>query len=278
MDPSARTPLLIPGPSSSDPPRLESLPERDIQDQDSSCDRETTGRPTRRLQLYNGIAIVLGLQIGSGIFVSPSLVARNAGSAPAALTIWCIGGTMAWACAACYIELGSRMPVNGGPQEYLHYCFNDLVAFLASWACIFTVKPCSAAILALVIADYLNDIFQIKKGTLDYVAKLIALSVLALVIIINCVSNRASNAATNSFLACKVFGVGFVIVMGLVTQIVPHRSPLPIPDELEAFPKRDLGNYTDATLSAMWAYSGWETVSLLSYKIRALRRANIKAS
>lgn len=224
----------------------------------------TTSASIRKFGLLNGIAIVLGLQIGSGIFASPSLVARNAGSPLAALIIWGLGGLVAWICAACYIELGIRMPFNGGPQYYLAFCFNDTIGFLASWACIFAVMPCSAAVLALVIADYLTAAIGTADGLYQLVSKLIALAVLAVVTIINCIGNKASSGVTNFFLLCKITGIGFVIIMGFATLVTSHQpsstsSTVPLPSV-----KHDIGSLTDATLSAMWAYSGWETVCNLS--------------
>jgi hypothetical protein len=62
-------------------------------------------------------------------------------------------------------------------------------------------------------------------------------------------------------LACKIFGVSFVIIMGF---IVVAKDGLP--GDLFRYNRSNsnlgLSNYTDATLSAMWAYSGWETVRL----------------
>lgn len=57
-------------------------------------DGEADEDPKRLLGLFDGIAIVLGLQIGSGIFASPSLVVRNTGSEPVALLIWCLAGAL----------------------------------------------------------------------------------------------------------------------------------------------------------------------------------------
>lgn len=218
----------------------------------------------RHLGLFDGVALVLGLQIGSGIFSSPSLVLRNTGSEPVALVVWCIAGGLAWACAVCYTELGTRLPFNGGPQEYLSYCFSNLYGFLASWACIFTLKPCSAAILALVVADYVCDALSLARGLFDYVPKLIAVSMITLVTVVNCTGNKLSNIVTKSLLACKIFGVASIIILGFAVLIGRRLSPSVVLTELKSPPRPGLSNYTDATLLAMWAYSGWEAVCLAS--------------
>ncbi|KAK0712133.1 amino acid permease-domain-containing protein [Lasiosphaeris hirsuta] len=219
-------------------------------------------RAKKSLSFWDGVALTLGIQIGSGIFISPALVARNTGSQSPALVVWTVAGLLAWACAACYIELGTRLPVNGGPQEYLAHCFGDLFGFLASWGCIFGVKPVSAAILALFIADYICEAADIGAyhGA-------VALAVVALVTAVNCTGNRLSNISTKILLVCKTISVGFVIVMGFAVLLVPSLSP-PANDTPSEPPFKTSGSYTDALVAAMWTYSGWEVLSFVGGDLR----------
>ncbi|KAK0639569.1 amino acid/polyamine transporter I [Cercophora newfieldiana] len=220
-------------------------------------------RKPAALSFWDGVALVLGIQIGSGIFVSPALVARNTGSEAPALLVWVVAGLLAWACAACYVEMGTRLPVNGGPQEYLAYCFGDLFGFLTSWGCIFGVKPCSSAILALFIADYVCE-----AANIAHYNRLVALAVVALVTAVNCAGNRLSNVSTKVLLGCKTIGVGFVIVMGFAVLLFPQLSPSPEPSLPPEPPAHKSGNYVDALVAAMWAYSGWEVLGLVGGDIR----------
>jgi len=43
-----------------------------------------------------GIALTVGLQIGSGIFSSPGVVTLNTGSIGASLVVWLVSGILAW--------------------------------------------------------------------------------------------------------------------------------------------------------------------------------------
>jgi L-type amino acid transporter 6 len=256
------TPLLSDPLASSQVPRFEQTAPHNHSRRDSIADTDNEDDSRRRLNFYDGVALILGIQIGSGIFVSPSLVARNAGSEPGAILIWCVAGLLTWACAACYIELGTRMPVNGGPQEFLTHCFNRFSGFLVSWACIFTVKPCSAAILVLFVADYTCDTISPNKEISTSTRKLVALFVIALVTGVNCTGNKASNMTTKAMLACKILGVGFIIVMGLSVLIIPRNATIKTTMVSPSLPHPNLSSFTDALLSALWAYSGWETVCI----------------
>ena len=223
---------------------------------------------TRSLSFWDGVALTLGIQIGSGIFISPALVARYSSSTLPALIVWVVGGVLAWTCAACYIELGTRLPLNGGPQEYLAYCFGDLFGFITSGVCIFGIKPCSAAILALFIADYVCGSAATSLAAANEIAAgwervTAALVVVALVTFVNCTGNRLSNISTKVLLACKIIGVGFIILVGLAVLLFPSIN-FPKPKEPNSLDDvlRNSSSYVDALVAAMWAYSGWEVVSL----------------
>lgn len=248
---SSQTPLLTERHSAT-----AALDGDDVQDAaaDKTCQRS--------LSFWDGVALTLGIQIGSGIFVSPALVARYSSSTLPALVVWVVGGVLAWACAACYIELGTRLPFNGGPQEYLAHCFGDLLGFITSWVCIFGIKPCSAAILALFIADYVCG--SAAQGGIDasWDRVAVALLVVALVTVVNCTGNRLSNISTKILLACKVISVGLIILVGFAVLVFPNlAAPEPNDPNVPPDVPLDSTSYVDALVAAMWAYSGWEVVS-----------------
>ena len=70
-------------------------------------DNETSGfKMEKRVGLIDGIALIIGTMIGSGIFASPRSVFANSGSAGLALIIWGGCGFIAIGGALCYVELG----------------------------------------------------------------------------------------------------------------------------------------------------------------------------
>lgn len=63
----------------------------------------------KQLGLLEGVAIILGIIFGSGIFISPKEVIQHTGSVWGALTVWGACGVLATLGALCYAELGKSL-------------------------------------------------------------------------------------------------------------------------------------------------------------------------
>lgn len=50
----------------------------------------------RKLGLFDAAAIVVGIVIGSGIFVLPNLIAKDLPSGPAILAVWIVSGALSF--------------------------------------------------------------------------------------------------------------------------------------------------------------------------------------
>ncbi|KAI4150153.1 MAG: hypothetical protein L6R39_002327, partial [Caloplaca ligustica] len=70
----------------------------------------------KSITYLNGLSLIVGLIIGSGIFSSPAQITTNAGSPGASLVVWLVAGILAWTGASSYAELGGAIPLNGGAQ------------------------------------------------------------------------------------------------------------------------------------------------------------------
>ncbi|KAL3425178.1 amino acid permease [Phlyctema vagabunda] len=237
----------------------------------------------RSLSYLNGLAIVLSLQIGSGIFSTPSAVVHNTSSLIVSIVVWFLAGLLAWTGAASFIELGSRIPVNGGMQEFLRYCYGDALGFLASWSMVFLVKPCSVAMISLIFSEYLHRAFGDSKEPSPWVLKGLAILAIVSITTINLLGLRTSTSITNFFLVTKSIGLGSIILVGL-TQALLCFSATGIENTCLKGPANNsinhspndtwkiTGAFTDAVLAALWSYSGWETLSIVTGELKSPSR------
>ena len=84
----------------------------------------------KRVNLFDGISIVAGAMIGSGIFIVSADIARNVGSPGWLMVVWLITGIITVIGAISYGELASMMPHVGGQYVYLKEAYHPLIGFL----------------------------------------------------------------------------------------------------------------------------------------------------
>ncbi|CAF2550574.1 unnamed protein product [Rotaria sp. Silwood2] len=73
----------------------------------------------RHLGIFSGVCFIVGIIIGSGIFVSPKNVLKDTKSVGFCLIVWAVCGLLALLGALCYAEIGTVIPRNGAEIAYL---------------------------------------------------------------------------------------------------------------------------------------------------------------
>ena len=208
------------------------------------------------LGLRDLILIVIGTVIGSGIFLVPGGVLRQAGGqAGPALLVWVVGGALSLLGALAYGELGAMNPAAGGLYVYLRDAFGPLTAFLYGWTFFLVIAAGSAATLAVASTSYLQQF--ITLGPIGQ--KLAAVALLAIVAAINVRSTRRSADVQNWSTAIKV---GALLIMSVVLIAAPRVAPpQPLPFWPASFTPSILSGMGLGMIGVLWAYEGWQYVT-----------------
>src|SRR5260370_30599265 len=103
----------------------------------------------RKLGRLDATLIVIGIVIGSGIFLLPNIIARALPSGPAIIAIWVAAGVLSYFGALAYAELGAMMPETGGQYIYLREAYGEWCAFLCGWVFALAAVPGGIAFLAV---------------------------------------------------------------------------------------------------------------------------------
>lgn len=108
----------------------------------------------KRVNLFDGISIVAGAMIGSGIFIVSADIARSVGSPGWLLVVWLITGIITVIGAISYGELASMMPHVGGQYVYLKEAYHPLIGFLFGWTTFLVIQCGSIAAVAVAFAKF----------------------------------------------------------------------------------------------------------------------------
>jgi basic amino acid/polyamine antiporter, APA family len=84
----------------------------------------------RGLNLFDATMVVIGVMIGSGIFIVTADMSRLINSPGWMLMAWVVTGVLTITAALSYGELASMLPHAGGMYIYLREAFSPLWAFL----------------------------------------------------------------------------------------------------------------------------------------------------
>lgn len=223
----------------------------------------------KSLTYLNGLSLVVGLIIGSGIFSSPASVNKNAGSIGASLIVWVIAGCLAWTGAASYAELGGAIPLNGGAQVYLSKIFAEWVGFLFAWCAIIMLKPGSAAIIAIIFGEYIvQAIFgDDAMSTMAWLSKVIAVVALIGVTLINSISTKLGTRSADLLMLLKFVALLAVLVIGIVVAITGWAYR---PQDLSSAWRNtswfegtstSSSQWAVALYTGLWAYDGWDNTN-----------------
>lgn len=234
----------------------------------------------KSLTYLNGLSLVVGLIIGSGIFSSPSQVNIHVGSPGASLIVWLVSGLLAWTGAASYAELGGAIPLNGGAQVYLAKIFGELMGFLFTWTAILVLKPGSAAIIAIILGEYVvrTVIGAEVEAVSPWINKAPAFAALVIVTLLNCISTRLTARVGDLFMVFKFVALFAITLIGVIVALTGlHSGSEPANTEWKtqnwfANTSHEIRDWAVALYAGLWAFDGWDNTNYVTGEFKNASR------
>ncbi len=182
----------------------------------------------KRVNLFDGISIVSGAMIGSGIFIVSADIASNVGSPGWLLMVWIITGIITLIGAISYGELASMMPHVGGQYVYLKEAYHPLIGFLFGWTTFLVIECGTIAAVAVAFAKFSGVLFPwVSEKNILFQAgplKIKSTMIVALVMIsfltwLNTRGIVTGKTVQNFFSSTKVIALlGFIAIGFLATK------------------------------------------------------------
>ena len=221
--------------------------------------REKGAGHKKTLSLIDGVALIIGIVVGTGIFKTPSLVAANTGDDLQFFLAWVLGGLVSLVGALCYAELAITYPHSGGDYHYLARAFGQDVAFLFGWARMTVIQPGSIAMLAFVFGDYLSQLLPPF-----FSPTFCAILAIAIMTSLNVVGTRQGTWTQNALTTAKVAGLAAVLAAGMA--FAPS-----LPVTAANVPPAN-GSFGLAMVFVLLTFGGWNEAAYISAELRAGKR------
>ena len=233
----------------------------------------------RDLGVWGAASIVVGTVIGSGIFLVPKSMVQNVGSAEMVIFVFIFGGLLSLAGALTYAELSAAMPEAGGEYVYLREAYGPFFAFLYGWTQMWVAKSGSIATLATAFFTYMANFFPALEGVItEFHLPLLGLltiktgQIFAMVVIgllgwLNYFGVKVGGNVQIGVTVVKVGLIALLIVVGLTFpggNMANFSSSIPAPGGVAGF--------FAALVAALWAYDGWNNVSMVSSEVKNPQR------
>lgn len=234
----------------------------------------------RDLGLWSAAAIVVGTVIGSGIFLVPRAMIMRVGTPEMVFLVWIFGGLLSLAGALTYAELAAALPEAGGEYVYLKEAYGPLWGFLYGWTQMWVAKSGSVATLATAFFYYLTNFFPRLDGVFYTVplplgehggplelryGQLLAMGLILVLAGINYFGVKIGGEVQVAVTAVKVLLIGGIVAAGLGWGGGHAAAQTPVA------PLTFTGFFA-ALVAALWAYDGWNNVSMVASEIRRPQR------
>ncbi|KAE8742385.1 Y+L amino acid transporter 2-like [Frankliniella occidentalis] len=219
----------------------------------------------KQLGLLEGVAIILGIIFGSGIFMTPGGVIKGAGSVGFSLAVWAMCGLMSMVGALCYAELGTSIPKSGGDYAYLFEIFGPLPAFLYLWDAMLVFVPTTNAIMGLTFARYVIQPFFPECHAPDAAIRMVAATTICFLTWINCHGVKSTTKLQNVFMFAKIGALVIIIVAGLIYLMLPGGTSNF--DNMFDGTSTSVSKVSVAFYSGIFSYSGWNYLNFMTEEL-----------
>jgi APA family basic amino acid/polyamine antiporter len=262
-------------------------------DEDASS-REMGSDIQRRLTVWDASSIIVGIIIGSAIFLKSPAISFAAGVHttaalqylihwPAAgdvnaifaahligiITIWVLGGVIALLGAICYAELSTALPREGGNFVFLTEAFGRSTGLAFAWAEFWIVRPGNIGAIAFVAAAFAMPLIPdgLKQLLAGRQEATVAILFIAVLTIVNLCGIQMERWTQNVLTAAKVLGLVFVALVALAWISPPSNALAATMIEPSTAPPWWL-----AFVFVMFAYGGWSDMPYVAAEVDNPRR------
>ena len=222
--------------------------------------------PRASLSVLDGVAMMVGIIVGIGIFKTPPLVAANATSEAAVLGLWLVGGAVTLVGALVYAELGASYPSTGGEYHYLARGLDRSVAILFAWARMTVIQTGAIAAVAFVFGDYASQLLWLGP----YSPAIYATFAIGVFTLINLGGAAPSKRAQLVFTGGTILAIGLLILVSFTAGVSADTGATALLEGPSG------GGWGLAMIFILLSYGGWNEAAYISAELQDVRRNMVR--
>ncbi|HDK7162999.1 TPA: amino acid permease [Clostridium botulinum] len=211
----------------------------------------------KNLGLFDAIAIVIGMVIGSGIFFKPAIVFKNAGSPMLGILAWLAGGVITIASGLTVAEIAAAIPKTGGIFVYIKELYGEKFAFLLGWVQSIVYIPGSAAALSIILSIQITSFIPLTAIE----QKVLAIAFIIFIMILNIISTKLVSKMQGVISIAKLIPIIAIIALGFIKGTAKG-------DILNISSSSTVSGFGAALLGTLWAYDGWISVGNMAGELK----------
>ncbi|MBX3444764.1 MAG: amino acid permease [Planctomyces sp.] len=210
-----------------------------------------------RLSLWDAASLMIGIVVGTSIFVLPSLIFSNVPSGPAGLGLWALGGVLSLLGGLVFAEMAVQFP-RGGAYAYLTAAFGPLCGLVYGVAFLSIIVTANIGAMSFAAAEYAQQLLR-----WDLPIAVPASAAILLLAILNTRTINASRRVQNTLTAAKLLGLVGIIAAGMAAS--GTADGVAVESATDASAKRNLGL---ALVLVLYAYGGWSDAAAVAAEVR----------
>jgi basic amino acid/polyamine antiporter, APA family len=229
----------------------------------TEADAPGRGNIEARLGTFDTAMVVVSLVVGIGIFRTPAIVAKAAGTEGRFLLAWALAGLVSLVGALVFAEIGARRPRAGGYYRVVADCYHPALAFMLNWAQTL-MQGAGAAGVAFIGAEYLVGLLLPPEKRGGNAVLLVALSLMLVLLALNALGIRIGADAQNVLSMTKIVMIATLAALALA--LAPRAIGL------SAAPAPGAGGLAAALIPCFYAYGGYHMTMNLGADVKDARR------
>lgn len=227
--------------------------------------------------IWTGIAMVVGIVIGSGVFLKAGGVLKLAGgNLKLSILAWFIGGLIMITSSFCFAVFATKVTKYNGVVDYVEVASNEKIGYSLAWMITSFYYPIVASIVALFAGSYFFKMIGLNIGLTDWQNFLFAFGIITLVVIMNYLSPIIASRFQISATVVKLIPILLIAIGGLFASLIVGNDY----GIINAFKNNAEGyelNFGEAVKKTAFAYEGWVCATAINAELEDSKKNLPKA-